>query len=486
MPTSTTTERHVSPWTKRSEAWVLNPGKNIDICFDLGISRFVFTQKTYQFKRNMAIDPKKLIDFAARGRPWRVMLVEYHAKVTLVFDSTVGWSRPVAVYPSWSIRDDTPNALRNLCRNYPKPGETIGKFWGDSTPYGPVEGQDQVIVVRNAPKDRFDWQTAFSFISDMKRVWGMDFHMHGSKSIARTIGISIDSFDHPITIDWVDGRPRLLLPNGQITPVMDNRSDHWAKLIGENLAQFRRLNDRAELRRFAYRFNLKSFIWAERNQDRLYAFQGRNPDGEVDYESSDEEWAPVLSRYRPRLADVTDKWLCDTCTISNRCPYSRSGAICIVDGTEASKLSEKFRSRKATDIVEALSALLGANAERLEKAMVSEQEIADQTGQFRLSPQVTTLANATFDRGIQMARLLDPNVAAQMAGSRTNIAIQANGAAAIVAAATPQEIMAGVAAKLTEFGIPLAEATQDQVEAILRGDDPVVYRGAIEANTTDS
>lgn len=485
-------DEFANPWTEPSEVWVLNPGPNIDICFDLGISRFVFPQKTYQFKRNMAIDPKKLLDFFARGRPWQAMLVEYDAAVALVFDSRKGWRKPVAAYPSWSMTDDKFSRLKRLCSMYPEPGDTIGAFWGNAQEYGPVKGQDKVILIRNPHRDPFDWQTAMSYVADMKRYFpDIKFHMHGGKSVARTIGISIDSSDHPVTIGWRGGQPILLLPNGQNYEARygdPRRNDHWAKLVGESMAEFRRLAKRGErkpLARWVFRFNLKSLIWAQRNQDRLYAFQGKRPDeSDVDFTSSDDKWVPRLTRYRPRVYEVADKWLCDTCTIAHRCPYSRSGAICIVDGTEASKLSEKFRSRKVSDIIDGASALLSANAERLEKALVTEQEKAVISGEYRLSPQVTSLANGVFDRAIQMARLLDPQMATQMANGRVNVGI-VNANAGAVAAATPQELMAGVAAKLEQFGIPLHEATMEQVEAIMRGEDPPMHHKALEVGSSD-
>lgn len=471
-----TVEASANPWTEPSVGWALNPGLNIDLCFDYGVTRYVFTQKTYQFKRNMAIDPKKQVEFFARGRPWRVMLVEYSGKVALVFDSKKGWNRPVAAYPSWSYKDHTFNRLGLMCKNYPEPGEVIGAFWGEEQEYAVVKGQDKVIILRNPPIDRLDWQQMMGFVANMKRLYpDIKFHMHGGKSIARTIGISIDSFDHPVNLAWDDGRPRLLMPNGQTytNKRRDRHLDHWGRLIGESLAEFRRTKDRKQLARFSYRFNLKALLWAEKNQDRLYVFQRRTPEGDVDYESTDEEWVPLLTKYRPRVTEAGDKWLCDTCTIAHRCPYSRAGAICIVDGTEGFKLSEKFRSRKASDIVDGISALLGANAQRLESALETEQRRAIESGEYRLSPQVTTLANGVFDRAIQMARLLDPTVASQMANGRVNVAIS-NPNAPAVAAATPQEIMAGVAAKLDAFGIPLQDATIEQVEAVMRGEDPPI------------
>jgi hypothetical protein len=71
-----------------------------------------------------------------------------------------------------------------------------------------------------------------------------------------------------------------------------------------------------------------------------------------------------------------------------------------------------------------------------------------------------------------------------MASGRVNVGI-VNANAGAVAGATPQELMAGVAMKLEQFGIPLAEATIEQVEAVMRGEDPPVHRTAIEVESSD-
>lgn len=485
MQTFTPVAKSASPWNQQSRMWLLNPGRNIDVCFDLGVTDFVFTQKTYQFKRNMAISPEKSLEFHARGRPWEAILVEYNGAVALHYTSRRGFTRPIGAYPSWSATTDTIGALERLVRHYPEPGDEVGLFgyMNDKVSVA-VEGQQKIILIRNPPKDMFEWQRIMAAVTSLKRKFPeVQFHLHGGKSVARTIGISIDSFDHPVMMAWEQGRPTLLMPNGQ-TPILrpDNREhDHWAKLIGESVPRLRRIKERPELSRAVFTFNLKSLIWAHKNQDKLYAFHRPDPDGEVDLDSTDEEWVPIATNYRPRITEVTDRWLCDTCTISHRCPYSRAGAICVVDGTEAHKLSEKFKSRKATDIIDGLSALLSANTQRLEKALVTEEEAAQISGQYRLSPQVTTLANAVFDRGIQMARLLDPQVAGQMAHNRTNIGI-INANAGAVAQATPQQLMAGVAAKLEQHGIRLEDATMEQVEAIMNGEDPPI-RHAIESSS---
>ena len=82
-----------------------------------------------------------------------------------------------------------------------------------------------------------------------------------------------------------------------------------------------------------------------------------------------------------------------------------------------------------------------------------------------------------------MARLLDPQVAGQMANGRTNIGI-INSNAGAVAQATPQQLMAGVAAQLDNYGISMEDATMDQVEAVMNGRAPILK--AIEVTSSDA
>ena len=72
---------------------------------------------------------------------------------------------------------------------------------------------------------------------DLKRDFPhIIFHVNGQKTVPRTLGVGIDSFDHPVTIDWIDDQPRLLLANGRL---LDHRTyktggehEKWARLVG--------------------------------------------------------------------------------------------------------------------------------------------------------------------------------------------------------------------------------------------------------------
>lgn len=56
-----------SPWSGNGEWWVLNPGPFIDICFDHGITNYVFTEKIFRFAPNMRLAPNRLLEVASRG-----------------------------------------------------------------------------------------------------------------------------------------------------------------------------------------------------------------------------------------------------------------------------------------------------------------------------------------------------------------------------------------------------------------------------------
>ena len=112
-----------------------------------------------------------------------------------------------------------------------------------------------------------------------------------------------------------------------------------------------------------YQFNLRSLKWAFANYEQVWSMRVVD-ESEVDVDDPTASWIPVDMRYRPWATAINDKWLCDLCSISHRCPYFKPGAICIVDDTEAANLAKNFKSRNAQDILDGLGVLVGAQTER--------------------------------------------------------------------------------------------------------------------------
>lgn len=466
-----------SPWSGNKEWWVLNPGPFIDICFQHGIENYVFTEKVFRFAPNMRLSPEKLLEASARGRPWRAILVEADygdtkiAQVAVEYTSEAWFEKPVGVYPIWSAKRHSLDRLQEALDGF-EIGRPVGRFFGDAVDMTILEGQEMRVLVKNPPVHNAPWNDYFADLSRYKRAYpDVTFHIHGGKNLSRTLGTGVDVFDHPVRTRWVDGLPKVILPNGRETDVdgrFDKDAKMWSSYIGLRLSDVYDGRHIDDVGRKAYEFSLRSIKWACSNYEKVWTpgTGGLATDEDFDHESPDTEWQPIQDLKRmPKFIqrERFDMWLCDVCSLALSCPYSRPGAVCIVDDSETSELAKKFRSRKSTDIIDGLGSLLDANVKRLNRGM--EAEVANEG---RIDPNVTKLVDSIFDRGVQLAKMVDPLMASQMsAGTKVNVGVITPGSATRVAAATPQELMAGVVKMLESEGISLDDATPDDVERIL-------------------
>jgi len=470
MP-SLTRPDSVSVWGPKREMWVFNPGPRLDICLEEGIYDFVFHQKTYQFKPNMAISPQKHLEQLGRNFPWRVILIDYHEDIALMFTNEKGWSAPAGVFPMWSAHNSTAK-LNKILDRYPKPGTVVGQFTGTSEPFRVVEGQEQRVVICNFPGASIQWENVFRDLVEAKREHPeIIFHSNGQKTLARTLGVGIDSFDHPVTIAWRDDQPDLLLANGKTLSygAYKTSRDHetWARLIGMRAREIFEQPDRTRKSRRMYTFNLRSMKWAFANYEQVWSMRIAD-ESEVDVNDPDSSWIPLDLKYRPRTNMMTDKWLCDLCSISHRCPYSKPGAICVVEDTEAATLAKNFKSRNAQSILDGLGILLGAQTERTHDALKAEKaRNQNNPDEQRFSPEVTRMLAHTFDQGVTLARLVDPflGVAAGRGGNQRVRAVAAGSAE--LGNATPQELAAGMMKELERAGHDISQLSPDEARDFL-------------------
>lgn len=480
-----------SPWSGNKEWWVLNPGPFIDICFNHGITNYVFTEKIFKFAPNMRIAPNRLLEAASRGRPWRAILVEADygkdqiAQVAVEYTSEAGFEAPVGVYPIWSTR--RPIEALEEALEYFEPGTPIGRFFGDTHDMVIQENQERRVLVKNIPVPVNDWNKTFLEVSRVKHLNpSVTFHIHGSKNTSRTLGTGVDAFDHPVRTQWVNGLPHLLLPNGRGVSKGDEHEREaamWANYIGMKISDVYAPRDLKEVGRRAYEFSLRSLKWACSNYEKVWVpgIGGTATEDGFDHETPDAQWEPIQDlRTMPKhiKRERFDMWLCDVCSLAVSCPYSRPGAVCIVEDSEAVELAKQFRTRRSSDIMDGLGALLDLNIKRLNRGVENEIE---KNGQ--IDPNVTKLVESIFDRGVQLAKMVDPLLAAQMhSGTKVAVGVVTTGGATRVQAATSQELMAGVAKMLEAEGIPIEEATPDDVERVLQQ----VPRGeVIDVESTD-
>lgn len=464
------------------EVWVSDPGPFTPICFDYGMTNFVFRGKWLDMK-NMRQDFRKFIDVYARGRSWRLLYVPYPDKTAMMFTDALGFTAPAAVWPIWRCDTDDWADLERLWDTPQGPGTVAARFGGEV--FEAVEGQEHRVIVAGFPQSETAWAEIATRLQQMQMTDpDKTIHSHGQKSVGRTVGIAIKSFDHPVRIGWDEGFPRILLPNGMLWNInkdwMPSRTmEHWLKVVGADPAEVKRAigGEKKKLSELVYSINLRSLRWAFLNWDRAWDFRRYEADAE-DLEAAEVDFDPKTLPVRIRRSKgelgLLDKWLCDTCSLRLKCPYSREGAVCIVPDSEPENLATLFGTRNSASILVGLSNILQAQSIRANKAIKAEidkAEIPDEEGNvrgFELDPALTRLLNTLFDRGVQMAKLVDPRIAAQL-GTKVNVNLLnvTGGTGGAGGEMTPQALMGGVAAELEARGIPLADATPELIAQIL-------------------
>lgn len=478
------------------ELWVADPGPFTPICFDMGVSNFVFRGKWLDMA-NVRQDFRKFIDMYARGRPWRVLYVPYPDREAVLFTSQHGFIRPAAVWPIWNCSTDSMKSLRRLWDEEQVAGTYVAKLGNQGLES--VNGQEHRVICSAMPASAQEWATVAVQLQTLQSEYpDRTIHTHGQKSVGRTIGIGIKSFDHPVRLGWNDGFPQVLLPNGMTwttSKATSRTMEHWLKVVGADPREVTRAlgGDRKALSELVYSINLRSLRWAFLNWDRAWDFRRQSAEAE-DLESADLDFDPHTLPVRLHRAKgergLLDKWLCNTCSLQFKCPYSREGAVCIVPDSEPIELAKQFGTRNSDAILNGLSNILATNSHRANQALAAEQERAttvDANGNmpgFKLDSALTRLLNTLFDRGVQMAKLVDPRIAAQL-GTKVHVNLLAlNGGVGGGADLTPQMLMSGIASELEARGIKLEDATPEMINQILQestGSTPA----AIEATATE-
>jgi hypothetical protein len=114
-------------------------------------------------------------------------------------------------------------------------------------------------------------------------------------------------------------------------------------------------------------------------------------------------------------------------------------------------------TRNADDIIDGLSLITSAGANRLERSMKVEQAIGD------VDPDVTKMMAQVFDQGVKLAKLLEP----QRFSSGSKVQVNVGGAAAEVSTANPRQLAASIVQALVAQGVPRDKITPDMISGFL-------------------
>lgn len=439
-----------------TEAWFRNPSHYIREMVEAGTSRIVWWRGKL---KNLGIDPSAFGDLYYPGAEYRALVIGLQGAAEIRPGYHMG--RPAAVYPAWSYQHDDLDDFERLLR-YPV-SEDAALCDDDLRPPDecPVRGQEHRVVVMDLPEQNTGVGKKVGLeIAQMQAEYSDAIvHVTGLYGYKTAFGLGFGS---------VDVEPREYAAKGTIYLPMGKKIRHedsprygtWVSLLGFTPGDLTVPRNRCI-------FNIKSAMWAGENYQENVRFRlrgGVKPDPDAIKASS-----TVRYRTGSSPAQPGDMVLCETCTLSKDCKYYREGAVCSVEGTQASALAGLFRTRNAQSVVTGLSQLMSMQADRLERGQRMEAMFDE------LDPEVTKIGNSLFANGVKLAKLLDPSLAG---GPRTQVGVgvgvvvnagQGQVGSGSVAEADPRALMAGFVQQLEQQGIPRDRITPKMLEAMLNG-----------------
>ncbi len=411
-----------------------------DVCLKLG------RQPVEAIK---AIDP---------NADYRVIVVFDQYAIELTPDTT--WGTPRSVWPVWRYGDsisDLEGMLENPIGDEPDPPD-----WE----HLPVNGQEHRVIIAGLPKiDSGAGRTVLrALVAAQDDHPDALMHLHGVESFNVLFGMNFRTAEFDAYCNVKD--PGIVIPAGKTLQLNKiPKFVQWVTLLGYVPSDLNHLENRV-------RYNVRSARWAAEHYRENFRFKatGRGLATEPD---GDTEVGRAYRGERTRVQEG-DKLLCDLCSIQHRCKYFRSGEVCSIPGTEPARLAAMFKSRDSQTIIEGLSTLVASGVERLERAMEDESDFGG-PGDGVLDPEVTRLANSVFDRGVVLAKLIDPTLRTGP-GRPVQVGVQVNtgSPAQQVEQGTTQALVAGIAAQLEAQGIPRERQTPEMFEMVLNGQAPVI------------
>lgn len=454
-----------------TEVWFRNPNNYIRELVECGVGNVAWDRGALVKK---GIDPEKHAQlYFGQAIPYRLLLIG--SQGTAELRPGRGIDKPVGVYPTWSYGESIELLEEIIARPVGQDPDICNDL---SVPPDerPVLGQEHRVVVTDLPPSNHGpGRKMLTVLKELQEEYpDCILHVHGIYSWRISFGMGFRS---------TDVEPRTAAQKGRVILVGGNEEQYervqqhakWVTLLGFKPADLSVPRNRCM-------YNIKSALWAGENYEKLFRFRVRSSGNAPDTETPRAEYKPEETTKRTTLPVLKmkegDKFYCDTCSIQMECKYQRAGAVCTVPDAEPASLANFFKTRDPQLIVDGLSTIVAANSRRLERGMSEEEIIGD------LNPEVTKLLNSVFTQGVQLAKLLDPNLRGGGVKVNVGVGVQAGGQASVaVSAANPNELIGGVVRALEARGIPRDKITPELVQQVLESSaDPSKATRAIEGS----
>lgn len=434
-----------------SRYWLRNPSEYPRVLSGMPHCSVAWDEGWLKKKR---IDIEQFHSFVFAGRHFSSLVVNADKTAQEYTHENHGIA---AVYPVWSYLDDSFAALQDMVNGGPSQ-TTFDRKLHASKRSRP--GQEHIIVLRDLPEARANM--AKMFYLELKALQEeneeVKFILHGVSSFRVMFGQGF----YGTTTDVVAlaEKGSVAVPSGkQIPKGQFHKYERWIKRFGFNARQ---LTNSTEDR---LKFSIQSLEFSKVHFNSLIALRdGVNitedltvPTGEMTYPQL--RVARITSGRRGNIPVDGDKIECDTCSLANTCGFAREGSVCTLPGTEGKSLSEMFQTRDSAQIMLGLSAVLGKNAQRLDRAMQDEDNYGE------VDPEVTKLVNQVFSQGVTFAKLVDPSL---RGGPKVNVNV-GSGAGNVSIEADPKQRAAQIIDELERQGFTRDQITPELIQRFLMG-----------------
>lgn len=453
-----------------TQVWFRNPRAYIREIVEIREPRIVFSKGSL-VKHN--IDAIRLCDLhVPQEMDYRLLVVGNIEQGCAEYHRGDAESEPRAVYPVWSAEQETLAGLEELIQHPEGENPKVCEDANIEQQFRPVLGQEHRVMLTDLPSlSTGPGRKLVKELAELQEEYpDCILHLHGTYSWKAMFGLGFRSCDMDGRTDASKGA--IQLPNGK--KVSHKRAGDWPQWV--TLLNFKPVE--LEVPRNRCMYNMKSGIWAGKhyatNENfRVIGTRQKLPD------TPDAFLEPARTKSHKTGAKPYadgDKFVCDTCSIQKECKYFRAGAVCSVPDSEPVKLSQLFNTRDTDSIIEGLSALLGAQADRLERGMETEEYSEE------LDPEVSKLINSLFSNGVKLAKLTNPELAG---GTKVGVFVNGGQGAGVAVGSSASQLTAAIVRELEAKGIPRDEITPEMIGNVINGESQtqpaIEARSAVEA-----
>jgi hypothetical protein len=254
----------------------------------------------------------------------------------------------------------------------------------------------------------------------------------------------------------------LLTPYGKREKRLSRASMKWAQVLGF-------LPVDLEVPRNRLIYNARSFAFAAKywNENLTYKAVLQTWTGVDDVEvAAPGQRIEGLRLDRPSQVAAKspgDKVVCNKCAVAKYCKHYRVDSVCSLSGSDVAELANFFRTRDAESVISGLSEMLARGSARLERGLEAEESLEE------LDPEVSRIFDSLFDKGVKLAKLMDPTLNKPAVGVTVNTGGQNQ-----INGFNPKALVANVVRELESRGISRDQITPEMLTRMLGTGQPPV------------